>query len=150
MTADDETYMHRAIDIAGTAAQNGEVPVAAVVVVDNAIIAQGMNRTIGDADPCAHAEIVALRAAAQAQNNHRLSRATLYVTLEPCTMCVGAMVQARIRRLVFGAYDAKAGALGSAIDLSGSAAFNHRFEINGGVLADECGALLRTFFAAKR
>ena len=142
--------MRAAIGEAKVAAQVGEVPVGAVVVVNNAIIARGVNRTISDTDPSAHAEIVALRAAAQELGNYRLSNATLYVTLEPCAMCMGAMVQARIGRLVFGAYDPKAGAAGSAIDLSDSPSFNHRFEINGGVLAKECGAVLKAFFESKR
>jgi tRNA(adenine34) deaminase len=142
--------MHSAIAEARVAAQVGEVPVGAVVVVNNEVVARGINRTISDNDPSAHAEIVALRAAAQELDNYRLSGATLYVTLEPCAMCMGAMVQARIARLVFGAYDPKAGAAGSAIDLSDSPSFNHRFEINGGVLADECGAILQSFFESRR
>jgi tRNA(adenine34) deaminase len=142
--------MRAAIDEAKVAAQAGEVPVGAVVVVNNAIVARGINRTISDTDPSAHAEIVALRAAAQELGNYRLGNATLYVTLEPCAMCIGAMVQARIGRLVFGAYDPKAGAAGSAIDLSDSPSFNHRFEINGGVLAEECGSLLKAFFESRR
>ena len=142
--------MRTAIGEARIAAQVGEVPVGAVVVVDNEVVAQGINRTISDTDPSAHAEIVALRAAALELGNHRLSNATLYVTLEPCAMCLGAMMQARIGRLVFGAYDPKAGAAGSAIDLTDSPAFNHRFEVNGGVLADECGEVLKRFFAARR
>ena len=142
--------MRTAIGEARVAAQVGEVPVGAVVVVDNEVIAQGINRTISDTDPSAHAEIVALRAAAHELGNHRLPNATLYVTLEPCAMCYGAMVQARIGRLVFGAYDPKAGAAGSAIDLTDSPAFNHRFEVNGGVLADECGEVLKQFFASRR
>ena len=128
----------------------GEVPVGAAVVIDNGIVAQGHNCTIGKSDPSGHAEIVALRLAAERSGNHRLPDATLYVTLEPCVMCVGAIVQARIGRVVFGAYDTKAGALGSATDLSDSVALNHRFEINGGLLDDECGALLQEFFRLKR
>ena len=150
MTPDDQAHMRTAIGEARIAAQVGEVPVGAVVVVDNEVVAQGINRTISDTDPSAHAEIVALRAAALELGNHRLSNATLYVTLEPCAMCLGAMMQARIGRLVFGAYDPKAGAAGSAIDLTDSPAFNHRFEVNGGVLADECGEVLKRFFAARR
>ena len=114
------------------------------------IVAAGHNRSIAEHDPSAHAEIVVLRAAGRAIDNYRLVGATLYVTLEPCAMCVGAIVQARLARVVFGAYDPKAGALGSAIDLSDSVAFNHRFEVQGGVLADECGAVLQEFFAARR
>ena len=142
--------MRAAIAEARVAAEVGEVPVGAIVVVNHEVVGRGVNRTISDNDPSAHAEIVALRAAAHELGNHRLSGATLYVTLEPCAMCMGAMVQARIARLVFGAYDPKAGAAGSAIDLSDSPSFNHRFEINGGVLAEECGAVLTAFFESKR
>jgi len=146
----DLSHMRAAICEAKIAAQAGEVPVGAVVVIDEEVVGRGINRTISDSDPSAHAEIVALRAAAHDLGNHRLTGATLYVTLEPCTMCMGAIVQARIDRLVFGAYDPKAGAAGSAIDLTDSAAFNHRFEVNGGVLADECGAVLKAFFERRR
>ena len=146
----DIGHMRAAIGEAKIAAQAGEVPVGAVVVVDDEIIARGINRTISDSDPSGHAEVVALRAIAHDLGNHRLTGATLYVTLEPCTMCMGALVQARIDRLVFGAYDPKAGAAGSAIDLTDSPAFNHRFEVNGGVLADECGEVLKKFFAGRR
>jgi tRNA(adenine34) deaminase len=146
----DVAGMRAALAEAGVAAAEGEVPVGAVVIADNEIIATGHNRSICDTDPSAHAEIVALRAAARAQDNYRLPNATLYVTLEPCVMCVGAIVQARIGRVVFGAYDDKAGALGSATDLTDSRALNHRFEINGGLLAEESGALLKTFFQARR
>jgi len=146
----DIGHMQAAIGEAKIAAQAGEVPVGAVVVVDDEIIARGINRTISDSDPSGHAEVAALRAAAHDLGNHRLTGATLYVTLEPCTMCMGALVQARIDRLVFGAYDPKAGAAGSAIDLTDSPAFNHRFEVNGGVLADECGEILKKFFAGRR
>jgi len=132
------------------AVSSGEVPVGAVVVAGDRIIGRGHNVSEASHDPTGHAEIVALRAAGDAVANHRLADATLYVTLEPCAMCVGAMMQARIRRLVFGAYDEKAGAVGSVIDLADSDAFNHRFEINGGVLAEECGALLSAFFEARR
>ncbi len=142
--------MRTAIAEAKVAARVGEVPVGAVIVLDNKVIGRGINRTISDTDPSAHAEIVALRAAAQESGNYRLTNATLYVTLEPCAMCLGAMVQARIGRLVFGAYDPKAGAAGSAIDLTDSRAFNHRFEVNGGVLADECGEVLKSFFETRR
>jgi tRNA(adenine34) deaminase len=146
----DVKAMQAALSEAGLAAAAGEVPVGAVVVADGEVIATGHNRSICDADPSGHAEIVALRAAAESLGNYRLANATLYVTLEPCVMCVGAIVQARVNRVVFGAYDAKAGALGSAADLSDSKALNHRFEINGGLLADECGALLKVFFQARR
>ena len=146
----DTAAMRVALVAAGQAAAAGEVPVGAVVVADGAVIATGHNRSICDSDPSGHAEIVALRAAAESLGNYRLANASLYVTLEPCVMCVGAIVQARVSRVVFGAYDAKAGALGSATDLSDSKALNHRFEINGGLLADECGVLLKVFFQARR
>ena len=146
----DLNCMRSALAEAKAAAEAGEVPVGAVVVAGGEIVARGHNRSETDRDPSAHAEIVALRAAAQDLGNYRLTGATLYVTLEPCAMCMGALVQARIERLVFGAYDPKAGAAGSAIDLSDSPSFNHRFEINGGVLAEECGAVLKTFFESKR
>ena len=142
--------MRAALAEAEAAAGEGEVPVGAIVVAGGAIIARGHNRSETDNDPSAHAEIVALRKAALESGNYRLTDATLYVTLEPCAMCMGAIVQARIERLVFGAYDPKAGAAGTAIDLSESPSFNHRFEINGGVLAEECGAVLNTFFESKR
>lgn len=146
----DEKYMQAALDQAREAAAAGEVPVGAVVVAGGEIVATGQNRSIRESDPSGHAEIVALRAAGEAQSNYRLSDATLYVTLEPCAMCLGAIVQARVSRLVFGAYDPKAGAAGSVIDLTDSRAFNHRFEVLGGVLAEDCGAPLQDFFGEKR
>ena len=146
----DNAGMRAALAEAELAVDGGEIPVGAVVVVGGEIIATGRNRSIADNDPSAHAEIIALRAAALAQSNYRLSGATLYVTLEPCVMCVGAIVQARVGRVIFGAYDDKAGALGSATDLSDSRAFNHRFEINGGLLADESATLLKNFFGSRR
>ena len=146
----DLCNMRAALAEAEAASGAGEVPVGAVVVAGGEIIARGYNRSETDSDPSAHAEIVALREAGHRAGNHRLTGATLYVTLEPCAMCMGALVQARIERLVFGAYDPKAGAAGSAIDLSDSPSFNHRFEINGGVLAEECGALLEAFFESRR
>ena len=142
--------MQAALVEAANAEATGEVPVGAVVVIDGDVIATGHNRSVTDSDPSAHAEIVALRAAANALGNHRLTAATLYVTLEPCVMCAGAIAQARVARVVFGAYDKKAGALGSVEDLSDSKALNHRFEINGGLLADESGELLRGFFSVRR
>ena len=146
----DAAFMQAALREAEAAGAAGEIPVGAVLVTGGKIAATGQNRSIRDHDPSGHAEIVALRAAGAAQGNYRLGDATLYVTLEPCAMCMGAIVQARLARVVFGAYDPKAGAAGSCIDLSGSPAFNHRFEILGGVLADECGALLQKFFDARR
>jgi tRNA(adenine34) deaminase len=146
----DVDGMRAALAEAEKAAGEGEIPVGAVVVVKGEIIATGRNCSIATSDPSAHAEIIALRAAGSAAGNYRLPGATLYVTLEPCVMCTGAIVQARLKRIVFGAYDKKAGALGSVEDLSDSRALNHRFEINGGLLADECSGLLRAFFAARR
>ena len=142
--------MQAALQQAQLAAVAGEVPVGAVLVASGEVVAAGHNRTLVDHDPSGHAEIVVLRQAAKNAGNHRLVDATLYVTLEPCAMCVGAIVQARIARVVFGAYDQKASALGSAIDLSESSAFNHRFEIQGGLLADDNAAILKDFFAARR
>ena len=146
----DAAFMQLALEQARQASASAETPVGAVVTVGGELIATGHNRSITDCDPSAHAEIVVLRNAAQARENYRLTNATLYVTLEPCAMCVGALVQARIMRLVFGAYDPKAGALGSAIDLSDSVAFNHRFEVQGGLMADECAAILKEFFEQRR
>ena len=128
----------------------GEVPVGAVVVSNNRIIARAHNQVELLQDPTAHAEILAITAAAEALGSKYLENCELYVTLEPCVMCVGAIAQARISRVVFGAYDRKAGALGSVEDLSDSRALNHRFEVNGGLLAEECSAPLKTFFSAKR
>ena len=142
--------MQTALEQAAEAAAAGEIPVGAVITMGGEVLSTGQNRSIRDFDPSAHAEIIAIRAAGQAQGNHRLGNSTLYVTLEPCAMCIGAAVQARIARMVFGAYDPKAGAAGSAIDLTDSAAFNHRFEVLGGVLADECGVVLQDFFRSRR
>ncbi len=150
MADPDSAFMEAALREAEAAGAAGEIPVGAVVVADGAVVAAGQNRSIRDHDPSAHAEIVALRAAGRALGNHRLPGTMLYVTLEPCAMCMGALVQARSWRVVFGAYDPKAGAAGGAIDLSDSRAFNHRFEIMGGVLADECGAVLQRFFESRR
>ena len=146
----DRECMRAALAEAKAAHAAGEVPVGAVVTIGGRVVGRGHNLTIRDHDPTAHAEVVALRTAAIASANHRLADATLHVTLEPCVMCVGALVQARIRRLVFGAYDPKAGAAGSAVDLTAARYLNHRLEVNGGLLAEECGALLEEFFAARR
>lgn len=146
----DIAAMRAALAEAHRALAAGEVPVGAVVVSEGEVTGTGHNRSIADHDPTAHAEIVALRAASAARGNHRLTGATLYVTLEPCVMCVGALAQARVARIVFGAYDPKAGAAGSVIDLSECDALNHRPEINGGLLGAECGELLEEFFAARR
>ena len=147
---DDIDGMRAALAGAAIAGDEGEIPVGAVVVIDGEVIATGHNCSVASSDPSAHAEVVALRAAGSSLGNYRLPNATLYVTLEPCVMCTGAIVQSRVKRVVFGTYDKKAGALGSEEDLSDSRAFNHRFEINGGLLADECSDLLKAFFGARR
>ena len=149
-SAEDEQFMRAALAEAKVAGQAGEVPVGAVVVRNGEIIGRGLNRPVQDCDPTAHAEIVAIRAAAASEKNYRLNDTTLYVTLEPCPMCVGAMLHARIGRLVFGAYDPKAGAAGSVLDLSDDRRLNHRLEVNGGLLEDKCSELLQKFFAARR
>ncbi len=146
----DEKFMRAARAEAKVAASVGEIPVGAVVVQNDEAIGAGLNRSIQDTDPTAHAEIVAIRAAAQAEQNYRLSGATIYVTLEPCAMCVGAMIQARIARLVFGAYDEKAGAAGSVFDLADNRQLNHRMEVNGGLQEQECAAALKRFFESRR
>ncbi|MBK6553290.1 MAG: tRNA adenosine(34) deaminase TadA [Rhodocyclaceae bacterium] len=150
MRAEDEAFMRAALALAREAATLDEVPVGAVVVVDGEIVGRGFNQPIGRHDPTAHAEIMALRAAAARLGNYRLPGATLYVTLEPCAMCAGAMMHARIGRVVFGARDPKTGAAGSVVDLFGEARLNHHADIEGDVLAEECGALLSGFFAARR
>jgi len=143
--------MGRALLEAQAAAGRGEVPIGALLVaVDGQMLAAAGNRTIGDCDPSAHAEILVLRRAAAQRRNHRLTGTTLYVTLEPCVMCVGAMIQARIARLVYGAPDLKSGAVASLYRLAEDPRFNHRFAVEGGVLAAECGELLRDFFRARR
>ena len=142
--------MRLALEQAQYAWDLGEVPVGAVVVKDGAVIAVGYNQPIGKHDPTAHAEIVALRAAAEALGNYRLPGCELYVTLEPCVMCSGAMMHARLARVVYGAPDPKTGAGGSVVNLFEQEQLNHHTEIAGGVLAEECGAMLRSFFAARR
>ena len=144
--------MGHALELAKCAASQGEVPVGAVVVdpADNALLGRGRNRVIEDNDPTAHAEIVALRDAGAARGNYRLPGATLYVTVEPCTMCAGALVHARIERLVFGAPEPKAGAVVSRARVLDNPAHNHRVAVSGGVMAAECGALMRAFFEARR
>jgi tRNA(adenine34) deaminase len=148
--ADDAAIMRAALALAGEAAAAGEVPVGAVVVRDGEIVGRGFNRPISSHDPTAHAEVVALRDAAHRLENYRLTGCELFVTLEPCAMCVGAMVHARIARVVFGARDPKTGACGSIMDLPAQANFNHHGRFEGGVLAPECGELLRRFFAERR
>jgi tRNA(adenine34) deaminase len=146
----DVDFMHHALELARRAADLQEVPVGAVVVQDGAVIGEGWNRPISAMDPTAHAEFVALRAAALQKRNYRLGRATLYVTLEPCAMCLGAAFNARISRVVFGAWDQKAGACGSVFDLSREPKSIHRLDVFGGVCSEECSALLRRFFEARR
>ncbi|HEX4781941.1 MAG TPA: tRNA adenosine(34) deaminase TadA [Usitatibacter sp.] len=147
---DQEGWMKEALSLAGEAARAGEVPVGAVVVKEGRIIGRGYNRPITSADPTAHAEIVALREAAGAEANYRLPGCELYVTLEPCAMCVGALVHARLSRVVYGARDPKTGACGSIVDLPAIAHWNHHGRFEGGLLAEECGAVLKSFFAARR
>ena len=142
--------MREALALAAQAAIAGEVPVGAVVVKDGEIIGRGFNRPISTADPTAHAEIVALREAAARLGNYRLPGCELYVTLEPCAMCVGAMIHARLARISFGTRDPKTGACGSLLDLPALAAFNHHGAFEGGLLEAECGAILRRFFAERR
>ncbi|HVN43115.1 MAG TPA: tRNA adenosine(34) deaminase TadA [Steroidobacteraceae bacterium] len=146
----DEQFMRRAIELAREARAAGEVPVGAVIVRDGRIIAEGANRPIGAHDPTAHAEMVALRAAALASDSYRLTGTTLYVTLEPCAMCAGAMVHARVERLVFAAADPRAGAAGSVFNIVQHPALNHRLECTAGVCAEECSTMLREFFVARR
>ncbi len=142
--------MARAIELARVAESQGEVPVGAVLVRDDVLLAEGYNRPISACDPTAHAEIVALRAAAAQAGNYRLPGSTLYVTLEPCAMCAGAIVQARVQRVVFGARDPRAGAAGSVFQVFGEARLNHRPVVIEGVLAENCGALLSDFFRRRR
>jgi len=146
----DQRLMREALVEAKSAAMAGEVPVGAIVANGATILGRGYNRPIAGHDPSAHAEIVALRQAAAAAANYRLPGATLYVTLEPCVMCVGAMLHARISRLVFGAYDPKAGAAGSVLDLCADRRMNHRIEVNGGLMEGEAVELLREFFESRR
>ena len=149
-TSTDLAFMRLAIDQAHNALLVGEVPVGAVLVKDGTVIATGYNHPIGMHDPTAHAEIRALRAAAELLGNYRLVDCELFVTLEPCAMCSGAIMHARLRRLVFGASDPKTGACGSVLDLFNDARLNHHTEVTAGVLATDCGSLLRDFFAQRR
>ena len=149
-TTDDERWMGEALVLARDAASRGEVPVGAVVVMGDAVLGRGGNSPIATSDPTAHAEIAALREAASAAGNYRLTDAALYVTLEPCAMCAGAIMHARIDRLVFGAYDPKSGACGSVVDLFAERRLNHHATVVAGVRAEECGTLLSDFFAARR
>ncbi len=142
--------MRRALAWAERAAQSGEVPIGALVVHNGKVLGEGANQPIGSHDPTAHAEIVALRAACAHVGNYRLTGATLYVTIEPCTMCAGALIHARIRTLVFGAREPRAGAVVSTANVIENAGLNHRVEVVEGVLADDCGALLKAFFRERR
>lgn len=146
----DETFMRRALELARSARAAQEVPVGAVIVLDGAVVGEGFNAPISLSDPTAHAEIRALREATARVRNYRLPGSTLYVTLEPCAMCVGAMLHARVARVVYGAPDPKTGAAGGVIDLFAESRLNHHAQVQGGVLALECGELLRDFFRMKR
>ena len=146
----DRQYMHLAIEQAQLAAEAGEVPVGAVLVRDGQVISKAFNKPITNHDPSAHAEMLALREAALVEENYRIPGSTLYVTLEPCAMCSGAMLHARIDRVVFGAPDPKTGAAGSVLDLFSSKQINHQTTVEGGIMSEECGQLLRDFFRGRR
>lgn len=150
MTDSDEEYMHLALAEARSAAAVGEVPIGAVVVIDGQVVGRGGNSPIRSADPTAHAEVVALRAAARTIGNYRLTGAAMFVTVEPCLMCVGALLQARVARVVYGCPDPKGGFLGTLGDYSGDPRLNHGFEVRAGVCGDEAAALLRDFFRRRR
>lgn len=149
-SADDTTFMREALELARQAGDSGEVPVGALVVIDGRIVGRGFNQPIGATDPTAHAEIVALRDAAQAVGNYRLPGAVVYVTIEPCQMCVGAMVHARVVEVVFGAREPKAGAIESAMRAHEHPSLNHRMRARGGVLESECREVMQRFFASRR
>jgi tRNA(adenine34) deaminase len=146
----DHQFMQQALDQAKLAAMAGEVPVGAVLVRDGKIISRGFNQPIGNSDPSAHAEMIALRSAAQLESNYRLPGTTLYVTLEPCIMCAGAMLHARVERVVFGATDSKTGAAGSVLNVFSEKQINHQTQVEGGIMDDECGQVLRDFFKGRR
>lgn len=146
----DSIFMARALELAHEAQRAGEVPVGAVIVKDDVIVGEGWNRPISTNDPTAHAEIVALRAAAQKLGTYRLLDTTLYVTLEPCPMCAGAMVHARVKRLVYAAADPRAGAAGTIFSIVQHPSLNHRIECEAGLMAEECGTMLRSFFQGRR
>lgn len=150
MKEQDEYWMRHALDLARRAWAQGEVPVGAVLVQNERVIGEGWNRPIGQHDPTAHAEIMALRQGGKVLENYRLLDTTLYVTLEPCVMCAGAMVHSRITRLVYGAHDIKSGAAGSLLDVLGHPGMNHQVELHSGVLAEECAAMLSDFFRMRR
>ena len=146
----DRQFMQQALKQAELASIAGEVPVGAVLVRDGQVISRGFNQPISNHDPSAHAEMMALRAAAQAESNYRLPGTTLYVTLEPCTMCAGAMLHARVERVVFGAKDPKTGAAGSVLNVFAEKQINHQTQVEGGIMGDECGQVLRDFFKERR
>jgi tRNA(adenine34) deaminase len=146
----DEFWMRHALQRAERAREQGEVPVGAVIIANNELIGEGWNRPISLNDPTAHAEICALREAAGHLSNYRITGATLYVTLEPCVMCSGALIHARVARVVYGATDPKAGAAGSVFEVLGTDRLNHRIEVSGGILAEECSRLLGDFFRERR
>jgi tRNA(adenine34) deaminase len=146
----DRQFMQQALDQAKLAAMAGEVPVGAVLVRDGKIISRGFNQPISNSDPSAHAEMMALRAAAHIESNYRLPGTTLYVTLEPCIMCAGAMLHARVERVVFGATDPKTGAAGSVLNVFSEKQINHQTQVEGGIMDDECGQILRDFFKGRR
>lgn len=146
----DERYMRRALELAGQAGEEGEVPVGAVLILDGRIAGEGRNRMIEAADPTAHAEMEALREACASAGNYRLPGAELFVTLEPCAMCAGALVLARVSRVVFAAHDPRTGAAGSVFNVLDNAALNHRCEVQSGLLEQESAELLRAFFRARR
>ena len=145
-----EVWMAQALDLARTAAEHGEVPVGALLVRDGEVIGQGWNQPIGSHDPTAHAEVVALRDASARAGNYRLGGSTLYVTIEPCTMCFGALMHARVTTLVYGAREPRAGVCGSQLNLPAEGFYNHKIEVIGGVLAEQSTAMLKSFFARKR
>ncbi len=147
---DDSHWMELALEQAHIAVAEGEVPVGALVIKDGQIVGRGHNRNLQQNDPTAHAEVMAMREAASKLGNHRLPGCTLYATIEPCAMCAGAMVHARLSRLVFGAFDPKAGAAGSVLEVLNHPRLNHKLEITPGVLAEECSAILKRFFAERR
>jgi len=146
----DSEFMARALELARAAERAGEVPVGAVIVKDGVIVGEGWNRPISTNDPTAHAEIVAMRAAARNLQTYRLLDTTLYVTLEPCPMCAGAMVHARVKRLVYAATDPRAGAAGTIFNIVQHASLNHRLECEAGLMSEECGTMLRAFFQGRR
>ena len=146
----DRQFMQKALSQAKLAAVAGEVPVGAVLVRDGQVISTGFNQPITNSDPSAHAEMMALRAAAQSESNYRLPGTTLYVTLEPCTMCAGAMLHARGERVVFGAADPKTGAAGSVLDVFSEKQIRHQTQVEGGIMGEECGQVLRDFFKERR